>query len=92
VASLKDPKNKQDFERHANALTKITGGKWTYGWSSEDNNKTIIVGAWKSLDVCFRNCDINTYAKPPLSEGPSKARSASWCPPIPAPVGCASGY
>ena len=61
MASLKDPKNRKDFETHANALNKITGGKWTYGWSSEDNNKAIMVGAWKSLDVCFRNY-INTYA------------------------------
>jgi len=51
VASLKDPKNRKDFEIHAGALNKITGGKWTYGWSGEDNNKTIIVGAWKSLEA-----------------------------------------
>jgi hypothetical protein len=62
VASLKDPKNRKDFETRANMLNKITGGKWTYGFSGEDDNKTIIVGAWKSLEVCFHNCDTNTYA------------------------------
>lgn len=64
MATLKDPTpdNREAFEAIADSFTSVAEGKWTYGWSVEDSNKAIILAAWDSIEVCFRDSRPDAYA------------------------------
>ena len=53
MVSLKEPtpENKKAFETIANDYAKAREGKWTYGWSFQDNNKAVVIAAWDSVEV-----------------------------------------
>jgi hypothetical protein len=66
VVALKDPtpENRAAFEKIGNEFGKATGGKFTYGWTVEDNNKAMVLSAWDSLEVSFRYKILSDYLNP----------------------------
>jgi hypothetical protein len=57
------PESRTAFENIGKTFAEVTGGKWTYGWTREDSNKAIVLGAWDSVEVSSQEHIIDAYSE-----------------------------
>jgi hypothetical protein len=57
MATLRDPtpENRAAVDKVCKGFAEATKGKFTFGWTVEDNNKAIIISAWDSVEVYLRD-------------------------------------